>query len=286
MLHAKAASSHPVARALLGVAMLTAMDAVIKGQLQTLPFVQSVFMRFFCAGVIVLILLALVRPPFPSRRSILANLVRLPIGVLTTLSFFFSVSTLPLAEALALSFLSPLFVALFGFVLLKEHVDRRIWMALAFGLCGMLIMVWPRLGHEARPDSLGVLAALAAAVTYALNLVLLRQLAQHEHPIIIVAFQNCGSALLLALPAWLAWTPMGQGDLAMFGLAGVLAIAGLLLLTSAFAMAKAARLAAVDYTALLWASALGWIFFDEQPGLGTLLGAALIVAGALAVSRR
>ena len=102
----------------------------------------------------------------------------------------------------------------------------------------------------------------------------------------IVAFQNCGPALVLAIPAYLVWVPLTLTDLAMYGLAGVLAISGLLMITSAFARAKAARLAAVDYTALVWAAGLGWIFFGEVPGVHTFAGAALIIAGALAVSRR
>jgi drug/metabolite transporter (DMT)-like permease len=277
---------HPVIRAMAGVALLTFMDAVMKGQMQSHPLIQSVFMRFASGALIILAVLAIVRPPRPTRKSLKANLVRIPVALMSTLCFFYAVSVLPLAEALTLSFLSPLFVALFGIVLLKEHVDRRIWLALGFGLVGMLIMVWPRLDGGMRGDTLGVLAALSAAVIYAFNLVLLRRLALHEHPVIIVAFQNCGPALILAIPAFLVWVPLTLRDLALYGLAGVLAIGGLLILTSAFAMAKAARLAAVDYTALVWAAGLGWIFFSEVPGVHTFAGAALIVAGAMAVSRR
>lgn len=277
---------NPVVRAMIGIALLTGMDAVMKGQLQSHPLLQSVFMRFASGSVIILALLVFVRPARPTRKSIEANLLRIPVALLTTLCFFYAVSALPLAEALTLSFLSPLFVALFGVILLKEHVDQRIWVALGFGLAGMLVMVWPRLGGEVRGDTLGVLAALSAAVTYAFNLVLLRKLALHEQPPVIVAFQNCGPALVLAIPAFLVWVPLTWGDLALYGLAGVLAIAGHLTLTSAFAMAKAARLAAVDYTALIWAAGLGWLVFGEIPGVHTFAGAALIVAGALAVSRR
>lgn len=277
---------NPVLRAIAGIALLTCMDAVMKGQMQGHPLIQAIFMRFACGAVVILAILAVVRPRRPTRASLIANLARIPVALLTTICFFYSVSVLPLAEALTLSFLSPLFVALFGIILLKEQVDRRIWVALAFGLAGMLVMVWPRLGAGMSGDTLGVLAALASAVTYAFNLVLLRRLALHEHPVTIVAFQNCGPALVLAVPAFLVWVPLTLRDLALYGLAGVLAIAGLLAITSAFAMAKAARLAAVEYTALIWAAGLGWTLFGEVPGLHTLAGAALIVAGALAVSRR
>jgi drug/metabolite transporter (DMT)-like permease len=277
---------HPVFRAIVGVALLTCMDAVMKGQMRSHPLVQAIFMRFACGALIIAFVVLWVRPPRPTAASIKANLVRVPIALMTTISFFFSVSVLPLAEALTFAFLSPLFVALFGIILLREHVDRRIWVALGFGLAGMLVMVWPRLGEQSSRDTLGIAGALFAAVTYAFNLVLLRRLALHEHPVTIVAFQNTGPALVLAIPALIVWTPLGAADLALFLLAGILAVCGLLLITSAFASAKAARLAAVDYTALIWAAGLGWLFFGEIPGLNTWAGAMLIIAGALVVSRR
>ncbi len=93
--------------------------------------------------------------------------------VLTAGSFFYSIWVLPLAEALTLSFLAPVFVALLGGVLLKERIDGRILQALAFGLAGMLVMVWPRLQGHVSGASLGVAAALFSAVSYAFNLILL-----------------------------------------------------------------------------------------------------------------
>jgi S-adenosylmethionine uptake transporter len=277
---------NPIFRALMGIALLTGMDAVMKGQMQAQPLVQAVFMRFACGAAIILTIVAIVRPARPSPASLRANLVRVPVALMATLSFFLSVSILPLAEALAFAFLAPVFVAVFGVMLLREFIDRRIAIALAFGLAGMLVMVWPRLEGQTSHDLIGIGAALFSAVVYAFNLVLLRKLALHENPVTIVAFQNCGPALLLAIPAWLVWTPLGLRDLAMYGLAGSLAIAGLLVLTSAYAMAKAARLAAVDYTGLVWAALFGFVFFAEVPNLTTLAGAALIIAGAIAVSKR
>ncbi|HVK90189.1 MAG TPA: DMT family transporter, partial [Mycoplana sp.] len=184
------------------------------------------------------------------------------------------------------SFLAPVFVALLGGVLLKERIDGRILQALAFGLAGMLVMVWPRLQGHVSGASLGVAAALFSAVSYAFNLILLRSIATREHPTVIVAFQNIGPALCLAIPAAYFFVPMGLSDLAAYLGAGVLGVAGHLTLTSAYAKAAAARLAAIEYTALIWASLLGFFFFDEVPLYTTYAGALLIVAGAFAVSRR
>lgn len=273
-------------RAVIGIALLTVMDAVIKAQMQHHTFLLALFMRFAAGGFCALIVLALVRPPFPTRDSLIGNLIRVPLVVLTAGSFFYSISQLPLAEALTLSFLAPVFVAMLGALILKERLDRRIFEALGFGLLGMLIMVWPRLRGGVTGAELGVAAALFSAVSYAFNLILLRRIAMREHPAIIVAFQNCGPALLLAIPAAFAFMPMTGQDLLAYFFAGLLGVCGHLTLTSAFARAPASRLAPIEYTALVWASLLGFAFFDEIPLWTTYAGALLIVAGAFVVSRK
>ena len=221
-----------------------------------------------------------------SQASLIGNLLRIPLVVLTAGSFFYSVSVLPLAEALTLSFLAPVFVALLGGLLLKEKIDKRILQALGFGIAGMLVMVWPRLQGHVSGAGLGVAAALFSAVSYAFNLILLRRIAVREHPTVIVAFQNVGPAVCLAIPAALAFVPMTWADLAAYLFAGALGVAGHLTLTSAYARAAASRLAPIEYTALIWASLLGFFVFGEVPLYTTYLGALLIVAGAIAVSRR
>jgi drug/metabolite transporter (DMT)-like permease len=276
----------PALRALLGIALLTAMDGVVKAQMQSHPFIVALFMRFAMGGVCALAVLAILRPPAPTRASVIGNSIRVPVVVLTAGSFFYSISVLPLAEALTLAFLAPVFVALLGGLLLKEKMDAPIWQALGFGVAGMLVMVWPRLQGQVSGAGLGVAAALFSAVTYAFNLILLRRIALKEHPAVIVAFQNCGPALLLAVPAALAFVPLTGRDVLIYLAAGALGVAGHLLLTSAFARAEASRLAPLEYTALIWASLLGYAFFDEVPLITTYAGAVLIVAGAIAISRR
>lgn len=276
----------PYLYATLGIGLLTTMDGVVKELMRTLPFMQAVCLRFAMGALVALAVVAVMRPPRPTRASVSANLWRVPLVVATATTFFFSVRELPLAEAIALSFLSPLFVALFGLLLLKEHVDRRILIAIGFGLAGMLVMLSPKLAAGITGSTPGVIAALAAAVFYALNLILLRRIAQNEHGTIIVAFQNAGPAILLAVPAFMVWQPV---SLQLWGLAfvgGILGVSGHLLVTRAFALATAARVATTEYTGLIWASLVGFVAFGEIPALVTYLGAAFIIAGALTVSRR
>ena len=131
-----------------------------------------------------------------------------------------------------------------------------------------------------------VAAVLLSTVTYALSMVLLRARAQRDAAITIVAIQNVAPALMLAGPAAVVWVPPGLGDWPLLAVIGVLGVAGHLLMAHAYARAEAARLAPLEYTALIWAALLGYAFFGEMPTIATLAGAALIMAGAIVVSRR
>ena len=120
---------------------------------------------------------------------------------------------------------------------------------------------------------------------YALAMVLVRARARIDGIVTIVALQHLFPALILAGPAAWAWAPL-TGDLALlFCLVGTLGVAGHLLLARALRSAEAARIAPIDYTALVWAAALGLALFGEVPGWATLAGAGLIVAGAVVASR-
>ena len=272
--------------AAIGILLLTGMDAVIKGQMQAHPVTVAVFCRFAAGSVISLLVLGWLKPPVPTRDEVMSNVMRVPLVVLTAGSFFLAISLLPLAEAISLSFLAPCFIAVLGVVWLREKLDRSILVALACGFGGMAIMLWPKLEVGLSGSALGVGAALFSALAYAVNIILLRQLAVKQHPATIVVFQNVGPALLL-LPfaAWF-WSWPTPADWFMFAVAGVLAVSGHLLLTHAFSKANASRLAPTEYTSLVWATLIGFVFFAEMPTLYTFAGAALIIAGSLALARR
>ncbi|WP_230531218.1 DMT family transporter [Microvirga roseola] len=277
----------PALRAAAGIAVLSIMDAVIKGMSAFYPTFQVAFLRFACGTLIVTGVVAVMRPGWPSRETVVANAFRSVIAVVTAVSFFYALGQLPLAETLVLSFLSPMFIALFGLLMLKERVDARIIGAIAIGFAGTLIVV---LGQTEEAQSArswaGVGAALLSAVTYALSLVLLRQRAQRDKFLHIVVFQNVGPALLVAPFAVFVWQPLDLWHLAWFLVMGVLGFSGHMLMVTAYAKAEAARLAPLEYTALIWAVLIGYGVFAEIPTWATLGGGILIVAAAMLTSRR
>ncbi len=277
----------PALRATAGIAFLSVMDAVIKAMAAHYPTFQVAFLRFACGSLVVAAVVIAMRPGWPSRETVVANGMRSVVAVLTATTFFYALGELPLAETLVLSFMAPMFVALFGVILLKERVDARIIGAIVIGFAGTLIVV---LGQTAEADAArswtGVAAALTSAVTYALSLVLLRQRAQRDKFLHIVVFQNVGPAVLVAPFAIFVWQPLDLTHMAWFMLMGLLGFMGHMLMVTAYAKAAAARLAPLEYTALIWAVLIGYGVFSEIPTWATLGGGLLIVGAAMLTSKR
>lgn len=276
----------PALRAVAGIAVLSAMDAVIKGLSAHYPTFQVALMRFAFGSLMAIAVAAATRPGWPSRETVVANGMRSVVAVLTASTFFYALGQLPLAETLVLSFLAPSFVALLGLVILREPVGLRIVGALAVGFAGTLIVAFGG-GEAAGARSLtGVAAALASAVFYALSVVLLRQRAQRDRFMHIVLFQNLGPLLLISPFGLAVWQTPALPHLAWAFVMGILGVAGHILMASAFAKAEAARLAPLEYTALIWAALLGYGVFGEIPTPATAIGGTLIVGAALLTSKR
>lgn len=268
--------------------LLSLMDALIKLLTARYPTFQIVWLRFSFGLIGATVLLAFMRPGWPGRETIVFNGARSLLVVVVATTFFFALSVLPLAEAIALSFVSPLFIVLFGVLLLGERIDSRIGVALVAGLAGMLLIAGARIGDASYSSAAwrGALAAVTSAMAYGLVIVLLRARATRDPLPTIVFFQNLGPSLILAVPAAYVWVPLSGYDLALFALIGAIGVAGHYLLALAFAGAEAARLAPITYVSLVWATLFGYVFFSDLPTASALAGAALIVVGTLVAQRK
>jgi S-adenosylmethionine uptake transporter len=286
------AAPPPLSRlVLLAVAaegLLTLMDALIKALSARYPTLQIAFLRFGFGLVGAAVYAAWSRPGWPTREATLYNGLRAVLIVVTATTFFFALARLPLADAIALSFISPVLTALFGAALLGERFDWRIAVALAGGFAGMLLIVGGKVGGAGLSGEVlvGAAAVVLSAVGYALNIIMLRHRATRDPLSQIVLFQNLGPALLLAVPVLWVWTPLTLADGLLFALLGTLGVAAHTMLAHAFARIEAARLAPVGYVTLAWGVLFGFVFFAEVPGLATLAGAGLIVLGAFLSQRR
>lgn len=277
----------PAAAYIVGIFLLSVMDAIIKHVGGNHGTAQVTFMRYFAGSICAVLVFAALRTQLPSLSTIRPHLWRSVVVVATALSFFYALANLPLAVALALSFTSPIFIALFAGVILGERPGRAVYAALALGFAGVLVVLWSQMaGAEGTANLAGIGAALFSAVSYALSMVVLKSRAARDPLPTIVLFQNLFPSLIIAPMAATAWTPMVGGELALMLTIGALGTAGHLCLASAYKRADASRLGVFEYTAFIWAIGIGYFAFAEVPSAGTLAGAALIIGGALLASRR
>lgn len=208
------------------------------------------------------------------------HLLRGLIFTATMITFMWGLVLLPLATATAIAFAAPLFVTLLSVPLLGERVDRPTWLATLLGFAGVLVVV--------RPGAAGfqpaMLVVVAAALFYALTMITARRYGEGEHLWAMVFYTTLVPCLAasLTLP-WVWQTPAPIHWLGFLG-AGVLGVGAMVGLTQAFRYAPAAIAAPFDYTALLWATLLGWGFWGEMPDPWVFAGGSLIIVSGLAIA--
>lgn len=227
------------------------------------------------------------RLAWPTAAALRLHILR---GVLVTVMgflFFWGLIYVPLAEAVALSFIAPLIALYLAAALLKEAIGLTALFASLLGFAGALIIVFGQLSGNFGSDMMyGIAAILCSAVLYAYNLILQRQQALLARPAEIALFQNSTTCIvLLCVAPWFA-APPSTDHVPEIVLAAVLSTSALMILAWAYARAEAKVLIPVEYTAFVWAALLGWWFFSEQLSSRTLLGTALIVTACLLAARQ
>lgn len=272
--------------ACLGIAVFSSMDAVVKALALAIGTYNTLLWRSFAGIAVSGVPWLWSRPVRPSPEAMRLHVVRGVVSAAMAMLFFWGLARTPLAQAIALTFIAPLIAQVLAVLLLKERMQRGALLGsmLAFG--GVLVILWGQASAAMGVEALwGALAVLLSAVCYAYNIILMRQQAQVADPYEVAFFQSVVVALSLALAMpWFAELPPVE-HLPMILLAAVLATISLGLLGWAYARAEASYLAPVEFTAFIWASLWGYVFFNEHVGIATLLGAALIVAGCLIAAR-
>lgn len=285
----RAVLNGPALVAIAAIGLLSIMDGVIKYVAVAHGPGQIAMLRYAIGALAAGAVFFACRTPLPGLSMLRPHLWRSVLVSITALTFFYSLSVLQLAVALALSFSSPLFIALFAALFLGERPGKSILLAIALGFAGVLVVLWNELDMSAGgslANGPGVLAALVAAVTYALAMVTLKSRAARDPIPTIVLLQN-GFACVLVSPlgAW-QWVPVSGDAVWLFVLIGVLGTMGHLGMAWAYGRADASQLGVFEYTSFLWALVIGLVVFSEIPSPSTLAGAALIAGGALIASRR
>lgn len=274
----------------LAAASFVGMDSVIKLLAARYDTLQLSFFRFAGGCVFAVPLWLWRRTPLPSRANWSLHALRSAFLLCSLVGYFHALTQLPLALAVTISYLAPIFVAVLSVPVLKEKPSSAIWLALAVGLAGVSISVWPELVAGLNGISsarlIGMASAAAAAFAFAGVMLMARRMANRDSIWTILLIQSLLPLLLLAVPAALTWKPVPASDIALILLAGGLGTLGLLGITWAFTRLEASRLAPMEYTSFVWAALLGYLLFGEVPTLTTAASATLIIGGCLLLLRR
>jgi S-adenosylmethionine uptake transporter len=277
----------PFLAACLGIASFSAMDAVMKGASLVAGVYTALVLRNALGTIAILPVWLTKGATLPSRASLTLHAKRSVTVAIMAPLFFWGLVRMPIAEAIALSFIAPLIALYLAAAMLGEAIRVQSILASLIGFGGVVIIVVARLGDglAGGADGWGIAAVLTSAVFYALNLVLQRQQAQVAGPVEVALFQNLLVGLFL-LPA-APWLLRGIDFSVAVQVAGaaLLAVVSLLLLTWAYARAEAQVLLPVEYTGFAWAALFGWLWFDEAVTWTTIAGVALIIGACWMAAR-
>jgi len=276
---------------LLSTVMFAVMSALVRSLGEIVPVGQIVFFRSAFAILPVIIIYAwrnelgaAVRTGRP-----LGHLGRGLISVFGMFLNFAALSRLPLVDATAISFASPLITVALSAILLNENVRIYRWSAVGVGFIGVIVMLWPYLdlakivAAGSTASTIGAMCALAGAFTNAGSVIQTRRLTDSETTSSIVFYFSlaCAVAGLATLP--LGWHEPTWGEFVALAMIGILGGLSHIVLTESYRYAPASVVAPFDYLAMLWAFVLGYAVFGEIPTIHVYIGSAIVAAAGLFV---
>jgi drug/metabolite transporter (DMT)-like permease len=277
---------HPVlgiALKLASVVLFSGMTLCVKFLGQDIPSGQTIFVR----GIISAVVLATIAwrtegLHLLKTRNLGSHALRSLSGTVSMFCLFTAVTMIPLADVTAISFTSPMFVTVLAMLFLGEHIHRFRWTALGVGFLGVVIMIGPHVSFAGN-SSLGALVALSAAMFSAFAMIALRRMSGGEHAITITFYFSLTFMACAALTALWGWPMPTATQWWFIILAGLFGVFGQLLMTYAYRYAEASTIAPLDYSNMIMAVTLGYLFFDEIPALSIWIGAPLVVGAGLII---
>ena len=283
-----------------GVMVFSFQDAILKGLSGSHAVTLAIVLRSI-VGLPILLLMVHYGSSLKALRT--RNWGALVARGLTLLvsytTYYMAFPALPLAEAVALFFTSPIFVTLLAWIFLHERVTPLAWAAVVAGFIGVLIILQPGTGLF-KPAAL---LSLFSAAAYAMAMVLARKYGGREPTTVMSFYVNgvylVGASVIAGLVALFGIKPIGNPsidflvrpwampdmtDMFLMGMCGVIAAVGMSLLTHAYRMGSSNLVTVFEYTGMFWVALWGYLLFAEVPNMTTVIGTVIIIAsGILAV---
>jgi len=268
---------------LIGMFLFSAADMLAKLLTEAFPAVQIFWFRQLALllGVICLLIYrgkAVLRSQRPG-----LQISRGALAVCSGLLFIYAVNYVPLADAVAATFVAPFFLTLLAAVVLHEKIGARRWSAVLVGFIGALIITRPGTG-AVHPS---VLLVIAAAAFYAARQVVGRVLSDTDSTLTTVCYTALTASAIVSLPLpWFWQWPTALSQWLLLLLLSVFAGVGEVLVIRALEVAEAAAVAPIHYTLIIWGTIYGYVIFNQIPDAWTWLGTVIIVLAGLYTLRR
>jgi drug/metabolite transporter (DMT)-like permease len=266
-----------------GITAFSVMDATIKWLTSDYSITQIVALRSWF-GLPLLGLFALYGSGLKGLKTKRpqVHIARYLLVLALSFSFFWALSQMKLVDAIAITFAAPIFITALSVPILKEPVGMHRWIAIGVGFCGVLIMLRPGMGVF----QWAALVVLGSVVVYALLMITTRAFKETESTAALMLYPQLGMTLTGIILAPFFWVTPSVADLALFALAGVFGSVGVMCVTHAFRLGPAAVISPFEYSALIWATLLGYFMWGELPDRFTLAGAAVVISSGLYIIYR
>lgn len=209
------------------------------------------------------------------------HLFRGLLGITMLASFVYAVHRLSLAETYSLFLCAPLLMTALSVPIHGDHVPLRRWVAIAVGLAGVLLILRP--SGKAFVSIAAVGAGFLGAVCYALSALTVRTLGPTNSNTSMVFWYLTMAGVGCGLLGLGDWHPIAAQDWAWLALIGISGALGQFWVTDAFRRAPPSVVGSFEYTSILWAFALDWIFWSAAPSRGLLMGAAVVIGSGIYV---
>lgn len=269
--------------ALLSTAFFTAANAMIKVAADDYHVFQLIFFR---QSIILLSTMPAILRNWPATlktKRPIPHMLRLGGGFTGMICGMVALSGLPLANATTLGFAKIMFLAIIAFLFLKESLGPHRVGGIIIGFLGVLLVMRPDVGGMINQYSLiAILAALGGAISAAG----VRALSHTESPQTLLAYQALAFGIVAAIPLYWVWhQPDLQGFLFLIAFGLISTIAQWLGVLS-FRFGEASVVGNIDYMNLVYATAFGYLLFDEIPDWQTMAGAGLIIGASAYIMHR
>jgi drug/metabolite transporter (DMT)-like permease len=269
---------------ILAMLCFTLQGAQVRHLAGEMPLGELVFARSLFGLIPLLLLLAWQRklPHALYTRNVRAHVSR---GMTNLSGMFFNyagLARIPLADATAIGYATPLFTVILAALFLGEIVRLWRWGAVIVGFLGVLLMLWPYLGAGAA-DAAGAFFVLIASFLFGVAMTQVRHMTATETTGALVFYYSVLGTILSLVTIFWGWVlPDGMGLLSLFML-GIVGGLAQILMTESFRHAPASVLAPFAYTSMIWAVAIGYLWFGEVPEAIVLVGAAIVIGAGLFV---